>query len=132
MAIALALVTGSAIYAIDYMLPENPANSTVYRLAELVDKYTPSDAKVLTTTGGDPTLLYLSHRKGWMISPEEVSAERLKAAVDDGAGFFVGSYEIVQSYAGFTDEGQKENIRELLDRGRSPLVNDNSAFIAPL
>ena len=131
-ALVLTLVTGSAIYAIDYMLPENPASSTVYRLAKLVDKYTPPDAKVLTTTGGDPTLLYLSHRKGWMISPEEVSLERVKAAAGDGAGFFVGSYEIVQSYADFADESQKETIRELLDRGRSPLVNDDSAFIAPL
>lgn len=131
-ALVLTLVTGSAIYSIDYMLPENPANSTVYRLAEVVGKYTPPDAKVLTTTGGDPTLLYLSHRKGWMISPEEVSPERLKAAAGDGASFFVGSYEIVQSYADFIDESQKENIRELLDRGRSPLVNDDSAFVARL
>lgn len=131
-ALALTVVTGSAIYTIDYMLPENTANSTVYLLSELVDKYTPSDAKLLTTTGGDPTLLYLSHRKGWMISPEEVSAEQLKAAVGDGANFFVGSYKIVQSYADFTDESQKENIRKLLDQGPFPLVNNDSAFIAPL
>ncbi|MGB3296795.1 MAG: glycosyltransferase family 39 protein [Phormidesmis sp.] len=131
-ALVLTLVTGSTIYTIDYMLPEIPANSTVYLLADLVDKYTPSNAKVLTTTGGDPTLLYLSHLKGWMISPEEVSAERLKAAVDDGADFFVGSYKIVQSYADFTDESQQETIRELLKQGPFPLVNDKVSFIAPL
>ncbi|PZO57998.1 MAG: hypothetical protein DCF15_06180, partial [Phormidesmis priestleyi] len=131
-ALVVTLLTGSAIYTIDYMLPENPASSAVYLLAELVNKYTPPNAKVLTTTGGDPTLLYLSHRKGWMISPEEVSPERLSAAVGDGADFLVGSYEIVQSYADFTDESQKENIRELLEDRPSPLVNNEISFIAPL
>ena len=30
-----------------------------------------------------------------MISPDEVSAERIEAAAGDGADFLVGSYEIV-------------------------------------
>ncbi len=131
-AIALTLITGSVIYAIDYMQAEDPARSEVYLLAELIDKYTPPDARVLATTGGDPTLLYLSHRKGWMISPEEVTPERLDAAVGDGADYFVGSYEIVQSYAEFADESQKENIRDLLETGPSPLVNSDRFFVAPI
>ncbi|KPQ37765.1 MAG: 4-amino-4-deoxy-L-arabinose transferase and related glycosyltransferases of PMT family [Phormidesmis priestleyi Ana] len=131
-ALVLTLLTGSTIYAIDYMKLERSADSTVYALAELVQKNTPPGAKLLVTTGGDPTLLYLSHRQGWMISPDEVSAERIEAAAGDGADFLVGSYEIVQSYAEFVDESQKENIRALLRQGRSPLVNNERAFIAPL
>ncbi len=130
--LVLTLVTGSAIYTIDYMWPENPSESTVYKLAEQVEKYTPPDAKVLTTSGGDPTLLYLAHRQGWMISPVEVTPERLEAAAGDGASFFVGSYEIVQSYAEFADDSQKETIRQLLSEGPMPLVNNDSVFIVPL
>lgn len=130
--IVLTLITGSAIYTIDYMWPENPSDSKVYELAEQVRRFTPPDAKVLTTTGGDPTLLYLAHRHGWMISPAEVTPERLDAAAGDGASFFVGSYEIVQSYADFVDESQKETIRELVEAGRSPVVNNESVFITRL
>lgn len=131
-AIALTLITGSVIYAIDYMQAEDPLQSETFLLSVLVDKYTGPDAKVLTTTGGDPTLLYLSHRKGWMISPEEVTPERLEAAVGDGADYLVGSYKVVQSYAEFSDESQKENIRDLLEEGPFPLVNSDRFFIAGL
>ncbi len=128
----LTLLTGSVIYSIDYMKLERLENSTVYTLAELVQQNTPADAKLLVTTGGDPTLLYLSHRKGWIISPEEVSLERLKAAAGDGADFLAGSYKIVQSYAKFEDKSQKENIRNLINQGPMPRINDDSTFITPL
>ena len=131
-AIALTLITGSVIYAIDYMQAEDPLQSETFLLSVLVDKYVLLDAKVLAITGGDPTLLYLSHRKGWMISPEEVTPERLESAVGDGAGYFVGSYRVVQSYAEFADESQKENIRDLLEQGPSPIVDSDRFFVARL
>jgi hypothetical protein len=131
-ALVLTLLTGSAIYTIDYMWRENPANSKVYALAEQVKQHTPAGSKILATTADDPTLLYLAHRHGWMISPEEVSAERLETALGDGTDFLVGSYEIVQNYADFTDESQKETIRKLLAQQYPPIVNNDRFFIAPL
>jgi len=131
-AIALTLTTGSVIYAIDYMQAEDPLQSETFLLSVLVEKYTGPSDRLLVTTGGDPTLLYLSHRKGWMISPEEVTPERLEAAAGDGADYFAGSYKVVQSYAEFADESQKENIRDLLKKGPFPLVNSDRFFVARL
>ncbi len=131
-ALVLTLLTGSIIYTIDYMWRENPADSKVYALAQQVRQHTPPGSKVLATTGDDPTLLYLAHRHGWMISPEAVSAERLETARGDGADFLVGSYEIVQNYADFTDESQKATIRKLLAQQYPPVINDDRFFIAPL
>ena len=135
-ALGLILVTGSLIYSLDYMQPENTQSSEVYQLAGQIRAETPAAAKVLATTGGDPSLLYLAHRKGWLIHPEDVSPERLKAAKGDGAAFLVGSYDIIQSYAPFEDESQKENIRGILagqtaDSCR-PLVNNEQVFISPI
>jgi 4-amino-4-deoxy-L-arabinose transferase-like glycosyltransferase len=130
-ALTLTLLTSAVLYTIDYMWPENPNQSPVYALAQQIDKQTPPGSKILAITGGDPTLLYLAHRHGWMISPDEVTPERLATAKGDGASFFVGSYEIVQSYADFTDDSQKENIRALL-KSYKPVVNDERIFIAPL
>jgi len=128
----LTLLTSTAIYTIDYLWEEDPLASEVHYLATIVNKYVPPDAKVLTTTGGDPTALYLANRKGWMISPEEVSPDRLEAAIADGANYFVGSYEIVQNYADFTDDSQKENIRQLLQTTPPALVNDTRTFVTRL
>ncbi|MEL6554749.1 MAG: glycosyltransferase family 39 protein [Cyanobacteria bacterium J06621_11] len=134
--LALTFITGSTIYAIDYMRHENIATSEVYYLAEQIHARIPADAKVIATTGGDPNLLYLAHRKGWLIQPGEVSPERLKTAQEKGADFLVGSYEVIQSYAPFDDEAQKENIRANLAVSQAadcePLVNDDRIFISPL
>ena len=134
-AFLLTFVTSSLIYSIDYMGPEDVQSSKVYRLAQQVQANTPPGAKVLATTGGDPGLLYLAHRQGWLISPDEVSLERLKIAKADGADFLVGSYEIVQSYAPFEDESQKDNIQAILSGQPDlckPWVNSEQIFIVPL
>ena len=135
-ALALTFITGSLIYSLDYMQPERVQSSEVLQLAQQIKANTPADAKVLATTGGDPSLLYLSHRKGWLIHPEDVSLERVRSAKSDGADFFVGSYEIVQSYAPFEDDSQKENIRTVLAESTSstcqPTVNNQQMFISPI
>jgi len=135
-ALTLTFITGPLIYSLDYMQLENVRSSKVYQLAQQIQAQTPAEAKVLATTGGDPSLLYLANRKGWLIQPEDVSLARLKTAKEDGADFLVGSYEIVQSYAPFEDDGQKANIREILARPTpdfcKPLVNNSQAFISPI
>lgn len=135
-ALVLSFITSSLIYSLDYMRPENVQTSQFYQLAQQIQAQTPPDAKVLATTGGDPSLLYLAHRKGWLIQPEDISLERLKAAKSDGANFLVGSYEIVQSYAPFEDDSQKENIRQILASPTAnecqPLVNNQQVFISPI
>ncbi len=135
-ALVLTFITSSLIYSLDYMRPENVQTSKFYQLAQQIQLQTPPDAKVLATTGGDPSLLYLANRKGWLIQPEDVSPERLKAAKGDGADFLVGSYEVVQGYAPFEDDGQKANIRKILASATAdscqPLVNDQQVFISPI
>ena len=135
-ALVLTFTTSSLIYSLDYMRPENVQTSKVYQLAQQVQSQTPLTAKVLATTGDDPSLLYLANRKGWLIQPGAVSPERLKAAKADGADFLVGSYEIVQSYAPFEDDSQKANIRKTLATPTAdscqPLVNNQQVFISPI
>ena len=134
-ALALTFITSSLIYSLDYMQLERPQMSKTLQLAQLVEANTPPKAKVLATTGGDPSLLYLSHRKGWLIHPEDVSEEKLRSAKHDGADFWVGSYEIIQSYAPFKDEGQKNIIRQVLAKSAAtcpPAINNQQVFISPI
>ena len=130
--LVLTLITSAAIYTIDYVWEENPANSEVAYLSLIVNKYVPEGSKILATTGSDPTMLYLANRKGWMISPEEVTPERIESAIEDGADYFVGSYEIVENYAEFADESQKENIRQILNERYPAIVNDSRTFVSAL
>ena len=42
-----------------------PASSDLYELALRVREITPNDARIVAADGGDPTLFYYAHRKGW-------------------------------------------------------------------
>ncbi|MBE9140846.1 glycosyltransferase family 39 protein [Nodosilinea sp. LEGE 07088] len=129
---SLMIVTGTVIYGIDYMAREIPERSAVYHLAGVVRQTTPADARVVSVTGGDPNLLYLSHRKGWLISPAEVTPDVMQALSAAGAGYLVGSYEVVESYAPFTDDAQKAQINALVSEQLEAIVNDDRVYVAPI
>ena len=42
-----------------------PASSDLYEVALRVHEITPTDARIVAADGGDPTLFYYAHRKGW-------------------------------------------------------------------
>jgi hypothetical protein len=42
-----------------------PASSDLYELALRLRENTPDDARIIAADGGDPTLFYYAHRKGW-------------------------------------------------------------------
>ena len=42
-----------------------PASSDLYEVAFRVREITPTDARIVAADGGDPTLFYYAHRKGW-------------------------------------------------------------------
>ena len=114
--IALTFVSSAAFYSIDYMNQENPQNSPVFALAQQIKaSIQPSDL-VISTTGGDPTLLYLSHRKGWLIHPADVTPVRLAQNMKQGANYLVGSFDFVESYTGSMGEGEQQVIRNVLQR----------------
>ena len=54
------LITGSIFYSMEYMTKENPINSELFELAQIIKQTTPRNSLIVATTGGDPTILYLS------------------------------------------------------------------------
>jgi hypothetical protein len=70
-----------------------------YEAGSVVDANLPADALLvvgdLDENAGtpfraqSPTLLYYSHRKGWQITPDEFSIERLDSLALSGADFFL-------------------------------------------
>ena len=130
--LVLMFVAGAAIYTLDYMLRERPQQSAVYTLAQQVKATTPPNALVISVTAGDPNLLYLSHRKGWLVSPGEISPDFLAAKVAAGADYLIGSYQVVESHSAFTDEPQKAAIRAIIDDQLEVVVQTERFYIARL
>lgn len=130
--LGLLVTAGTVIYAIDYMSKEIPARSEVYRLSQQVQTVTPPEARIITVTRGDPNLLYLSHRQGWLTSPKRIDLDYLQARAAEGADYLVGSYQVVESYSRFTDEGQKAALRNLIDQHLEARVHTDESYIVNL
>jgi 4-amino-4-deoxy-L-arabinose transferase-like glycosyltransferase len=130
--LGLLVTAGTVIYAIDYMSKEIPVQSATYNLAQQVRAVTPSEARIISVTNADPNLLYLSHRKGWLASPDGVNLDYLQTLAQEGAEYLVGSYQVVESHSHFTDEAQKAALRSLVDEHLDPLVHTDEAYIASL
>jgi 4-amino-4-deoxy-L-arabinose transferase-like glycosyltransferase len=130
--LGLLVTAGTIIYAVDYMSKEIPAQSAAYNLAQQVRAVTPSEARIISVTNADPNLLYLSHRKGWLASPDGVNLDYLQTLAQEGAEYLVGSYQVVESHSNFTDEAQKAALRSLVDEHLVPLVHTDEAYIASL
>ncbi len=130
--LGLALVTGSLIYAIDYMSLERVDNSEVLKLATEIKQHIPKQALIISSTGGDPTLLYLSERQGWLINHQDVTPNNIASKQKLGAEYLVGSFKFVESYNRNVTELQQQKINLILDRDRYNLSPDRQNFIIRL
>ena len=109
------LFIGSLIFLkFDYWDIEHPDKQPVWDNAVLIKKNTNASDLIISITGGDPTLLYLSNRKGWLVSPSQINKEKIIEWKEDGAKYISGSWEVVESYNKFTDEILKNDLKKLI------------------
>lgn len=106
---------------------ERPEVSPSYRLSEKVRELTEKDSLVVTVTDGDPTILYLSKRKGWVSNPDNVGEPVFDSLVQQGAGYVAGVYWR------FDRPDEKERLEWLLRSGKYRVVfDDGDIFIVKL
>jgi 4-amino-4-deoxy-L-arabinose transferase-like glycosyltransferase len=128
--VVLTLVASAAFYSADYRAKENPVASPTYQLAQRVKAITAPTAKVIATTGGDPSLLYLAHRQGWLIDPSGLTPAWVSDRAQQGADYLVGSFQFVESYGQGLTAAQQQALTTVLQRYPNRLSAPE--FIAPL
>jgi 4-amino-4-deoxy-L-arabinose transferase-like glycosyltransferase len=87
--LALVLVLSGSRLA-SYWRREDPTRSPLFELARLVERQTPPAVRIVALDQGNPTLLYLAHRKGWHASPEDLTPGALRIRAAEGARFVAG------------------------------------------
>ena len=112
--LASLLVGSIFMLQIDYWMMENKSVNPVWSNAKLIESVTDSDSLVVSVTGGDPTLLYLANRKGWVIPPESVNIQSIRNWKDKGANYISGSWQVIESYQSFSDLKLKARLRNTL------------------
>jgi len=126
------LITGSLFYSLEYMAKENISNSEMFELAKIINKTVPKNSLIVATTRNDPTILYLSHRKGWIPSPSVISQEYLMERTQEGAEYLVGGYNFVEAWTTSMEDTDKKRIHEIISHSSSHILNNEKFFLMKL
>jgi 4-amino-4-deoxy-L-arabinose transferase-like glycosyltransferase len=126
------LLAGSLFYSLEYMAKENPNDSELFELAQIIKQTTPSNSLIVATTGGDPTILYLSDRKGWIPSPNAINQTYLSERAKEGAKYLVGGYNFVQAYQLSMEEKDKKIIQKIISQSSYRILNSEKFFLIKL
>lgn len=75
-----------------YMNSEDPKKSEVYELSQLIKHYTEENSLIIAVDNNDPTMLYLSNRKGWHMGSgsDWENREFLYEKINNGASYLAG------------------------------------------
>ena len=116
------------VLQVEYWAKEVPEGNPTWELAQRIQRNTPKGARIISVTGGDPTLLYLAHRKGWLKGPGAITESWLNDRQAEGATHIAGSWDVIQSYAPFPDNDAKARLRELL----GPQAGNSANYVVAL
>lgn len=106
---------------------EKPDESVTYNISRVVREKTSDKDLIVTVTDGDPSVLYFSHRKGWVLPTYRVDGEYIDGLVKEGAAYLVGLYWR------FDRPDEKERLDRIFSSGKYAVVyKDKSAFIMRL
>lgn len=108
-----------------YMQKENIQSSDVLKLAEAVQHHVKTGDLVIAVDNNDPTLLYVSHRKGWHATPEQIDDSFLTEKRMRGAKYIIGIYAIFKNAAG-------QNALRFLSIQYPCIFSDKKSFIFKL
>lgn len=103
----------------NFMKSEN-LNAPVFKIAAEVDSFSKPDDKFITVTEGNPAMLYIIKRKGWVSFPDDNNEEFISAKKSGGAKFITGEKSIIKS------ETQRRTFESL--KSKNEVITDNDEY----
>jgi len=113
----------SSIILIDYYSAEDPRLSYDWNLAQVINSSTSKDEMICLHSQSDPTIFYLSHRRGYLVYSDLNLSDRLNELKKKKCTVFAGYYYAEPQY-------QPLLIEEI--RKRIPIFVNNEVFLVRL
>ena len=114
----ISILTLGSVRYYKYMKAED-VNSPKYILSQEVRQKTEEDALIITVDNREPTILYLSHRKGWCKSSADIDDGSLIKWEQEGARYLVGIKGDFERLSG------KQRLNQLLSNYRTVASTDD-------
>ena len=132
MLLSITLIASLSILSIDYWAVETRQRSIWMPLAETIRREIPANARVVTVTDSDPTLLNLARRQGWIISSRELTLDQLKKLKGDGASYVTGSLSWHNTYTPM-QEAESNRIKQLIRMHNTSSTDKNKkTYLIPI
>ena len=130
--LGLWMMISLTVLSIDYWAVELRQSRTWMPLAQTIRNELPVDARLITVTGPDPTLLNLARRQGWLISSGKISPLRLTELKQAGASHLAGSFLWEETYQAMPEAHQK-TLRRLASSSDQGWIDErHQTFLLPL
>ena len=130
--IGLALVVSLTVLSVDYWAVEHRHRQAWMPLALTIRRDLPIDARIVSVTSTDPTLLNLARRQGWLISSKQLTPERIQRWKKAGASHLAGSFVWDKTYRPMPEQRQRI-LREMVDASPGAWVDPRSqTYLIPI
>jgi hypothetical protein len=130
--IGLALVVSLTVLSVDYWAVEHRHRQAWMPLALTIRRDLPIDARIVSVTSTDPTLLNLARRQGWLISSKQLTPERLQRWKSAGASHLAGSFVWDKTYRPMPEKRQRI-LREMVGASPNAWVDTGSqTYLIPI
>ena len=132
MLLGLALVVSLSVLSMDYWAVEHRQQQAWMPLALTIRRDLPSDARIVSVTSTDPTLLNLARRQGWLISSKHLTPDRLQRWKQAGASHLAGSFVWDKTYRPIPERRQ-QLLRQMVDASPRAWVDPHSqTYLIPI
>ena len=130
--LGIALVVSLTVLSVDYWAVEHRHRQAWMPLALTIRRDLPIDARIVSVTSTDPTLLNLARRQGWLISSKQLTPERLQRWKNAGASHLAGSFVWDKTYRPMPEKRQRI-LREMVGASPNAWVDTNSqTYLIPI
>ena len=130
--VGLALVVSLSVLSVDYWAVELRQQQAWMPLALTIRRDLPLDARIVSVTSTDPTLLNLARRQGWLISSKQLTPERLQRWKSAGASHLAGSFVWDKTYRPMPETRQRI-LREMVKASPGAWVDPRSqTYLIPI
>ena len=130
--ISVALIVSLLVLTVDYWAVETRQRSIWVPLAESIRRELPTNARIVSITGSDPTLLNLARRQGWIIPSNELTRERLQILRSHGASHLTGSIKWHNTYTR-TNKNEEQRINQLIQTNGIQFIDKSEkTYLIPI
>ena len=130
--LCLALTVSLAVLSMDYWALEHRQREAWMPLALTIRRNLPIDARIVSVTSSDPTLLNLARRQGWLISSKHLTPEQLQRWKRSGASHLAGSLVWDNTYRPMPQQ-QQQVLQEMVDASPRAWVDPRSkTYLIPI